>query len=47
MFIHKFRSLKEIDDEISKVGFTVAKLVLQNPSNRENIILESKKKWMN
>ncbi len=35
---------KKLDDEISKVGLQLAKLVLQNPSNRENIILESKKK---
>ena len=35
---------KKLDDEISKVGLQLAKLVLQNPSNKENIILESKKK---
>ena len=35
---------KKIDDEISKVGLQLAKLVLQNPSNKENIISESKKK---
>ena len=35
---------KKLDDEISKVGLQFAKLVLQNPSNKENIILESKKK---
>ena len=35
---------KKLDDEISKVGLQSAKLVLQNPSNKENIILESKKK---
>ena len=35
---------KKLDDEISKVVLQLAKLVLQNPSNRENIILESKKK---
>ena len=35
---------KKLDDEISKVVLQLAKLVLQNPSNKENIILESKKK---
>ncbi|MBQ3420644.1 MAG: ATP-binding protein [Romboutsia sp.] len=35
---------KKLDDEIGKVGLQLAKLVLQNPSNKENIILESKKK---
>ena len=35
---------KKLDDEISKVGLQLAKLVLQNPSNKENIILECKKK---
>ena len=35
---------KKLDDEISKVGLQLAKLVLQNPANKENIILESKKK---
>jgi len=35
---------KKLDDEIGKVGLQLAKLVLQNPSNKENIILESKQK---
>ena len=35
---------KKIDEEISKAGLQLAKLVLQNPSNKEDIILESKKK---
>ena len=35
---------KKIDEEISKTGLQLAKLVLQNPSDKENIILESKKK---
>ena len=35
---------KKLDDEISKVGLQLAKLVLQNPSNKEKIILETKKK---
>ena len=35
---------KKIDEEISKAGLQLAKLVLQNPSNKEYIILESKKK---
>lgn len=35
---------KKLDDEISKVGLQLAKLVLQNPSNRENIILEPLRK---
>lgn len=34
---------KKLDDEISKIGLQLAKLVLQNPSNKENIILEAKK----
>ena len=29
---------KKLDDEIRKVGLQLAKLVLQNPSNKENII---------
>ena len=36
--------LKKIDEEISKTGLQLAKLVLQNPSNKEYIIFESKKK---
>ena len=35
---------KKLDDEIGKVGLQLTKLVLQNPLNKENIILESKKK---
>ncbi|MBQ9014268.1 MAG: ATP-binding protein, partial [Bacilli bacterium] len=38
---------KKIDDEISKVGLQLAKSVLQNPSNKEDIILESKQKMDN
>ena len=35
---------KKLDDEISKIGLQLTKLVLQNPSNKEDIILESKQK---
>lgn len=35
---------KKLDDEISKVGLQLTKLVLQNPANKENIISESKRK---
>ena len=35
---------KKLDEEIAKIGLQLTKLVLQNPSNKENIILESKKK---
>lgn len=38
---------KKIDDEISKVGLQLAKSVLKNPSNKEDIILESKDKMDN
>ena len=38
---------KKIDDEISKVGLQLAKSVLQNPSHKEDIILESKQKMDN
>lgn len=36
--------IKAIDDEISKVGLKLTKLVLTNPSNKEEILLESKNK---
>ena len=35
---------KKLDEEIGKIGLQLTRLVLQNPSNKENIILESKKK---
>ncbi len=35
---------KRLDSEISKIGLKLTRLVLQNPSNKEDIILESKQK---
>lgn len=34
--------VKEIDDEISKIGLKLAKLVIQNPSDKDNILSECK-----
>lgn len=36
--------IKEIDDEINKVGLEMMKLVLKNPAKREELCLESKNK---
>ena len=36
--------IKDIDDEISKVGLKLARLILSNPSNKEDIINDSKEK---
>ena len=36
--------VKEIEDEISKVGLEMMKLVLKNPSNKEELSLQAKEK---
>ena len=36
--------IKEIEDEISKVGLDMMKLVLKNPSNKEELSLQAKEK---
>ena len=36
--------VKEIEDEINKVGLEMMKLVLKNPSNKEALSLEAKEK---
>ena len=36
--------VREIEDEISKVGLEMMKLVLKNPSNRETLTLKAKEK---
>ena len=36
--------VKEIEDEINKVGLEMMKLVLKNPSNKEILSLEAKEK---
>ena len=36
--------VKEIEDEINKVGLEMMKLVLKNPSNKETLSLEAKEK---
>ena len=36
--------IKEIEDDINKVGLEIMKLVLKNPSNRESLTLEAKEK---
>ena len=36
--------VKEIEDQINKVGLEMMKLVLKNPSNKETLSLEAKKK---
>lgn len=36
--------IKDIDSEISQIGLSLAKLILQNPSDRDSIIAESKVK---
>lgn len=36
--------IKEIEDEISKIGLEMMKLVLKNPSNKEKLSLEAKEK---
>ena len=36
--------IKNIDDEVSKIGLKLARLVLSNPSNKEDILLQSKEK---
>ncbi|WP_195251908.1 ATP-binding protein [Romboutsia sp. 1001713B170207_170306_H8] len=36
--------IKNIDDEVSKIGLKLTKLVLSNPSNKDEILLQSKEK---
>ena len=36
--------IKAIDEEVSKLGLNLARLVLLNPSNKEDILAESKEK---
>ena len=36
--------VKEIEDQINKVGLEMMKLVLKNPSNKETLSLEAKEK---
>ena len=36
--------IKEIEDEISRVGLDMMKLVLKNPSNKEELSLQAKEK---
>lgn len=36
--------IQEIDNEISKLGLSLAKLILRNPSDRDSIVLDAKNK---
>ena len=39
---HRIPEIKEIDDEVSKIGLKLAKLVLLNPQDKDKILEETK-----
>ena len=39
---HRIPEIKEIDDEVAKIGLKLAKLVLLNPQDKDKILEETK-----